>query len=468
MTTLVEVVSWLAIAYFALLNVTYAILIALSFMESGRYHGRAPYSGDDIILRSSFTPPVSILVPAYNEEATIADSIRQTCFLEYGEYEVIVIDDGSTDGTFATLEQAFDLEPTPAPVRRQLASAEILGVYASRTRAGLTVVRKANGGKADALNAGVNLSRYPLICAVDADAILEKDALLRVVKPFIEDPSHTIATAGIVRVLNGCTLSPGVIDRVKASRKLLPLIQNVEYLRAFLAGRTGWSRIRALSIISGAFGVFRKDAVVAAGGWRTDTVGEDMDLALRLRRVEAEQGGHQRVVFVPDPVVWTQVPETVRDLAGQRNRWQRGLLESLVHNRGMIANPRYGTLGCLALPYNLLFEVIGPFVEVAGYFVVISAAIAGLVDPGFFALFFLLAVGCGVALSTAAILLEEMWLRRYSSASDLCWLFLGAVVENFGYRQLTALWRVWATFDYLRGTGGWGHIQRQGLATDER
>jgi cellulose synthase/poly-beta-1,6-N-acetylglucosamine synthase-like glycosyltransferase len=466
-TLLVEIVSWLAIVYFAALNLTYAALIVLSFVESGRHERRARYGGYDILFRSPFTPPVSVLVPAFNEEPTIVDSVRALRFIEYGEYEVIVIDDGSTDGTFTALRDAFDLEDQSAPIRRRLETETVTGVYVSRTWSGLRVLRKANGGKADALNAGINVARFPVFCAVDADAILEKDALLRVVKPFMEHPAETVAAAGIVRVLNGCRVSAGAVESVHAPCRFLPLVQSVEYLRAFLAGRTAWSRLGALFIISGAFGVFRKEAVVEAGGYRTDTVGEDMDLVLRLHQTMRWARRPYRMVFVPDPVVWTQVPERLHDLGRQRNRWQRGLLECLVHGKGMLGNPRYGVLGCLALPYNWLFEVLGPFVELAGYLAVIAGAATGILDLRYLGLFFLLAVGCGMALSISAILLEETRLHRYRSPGDVTRLLLAALAENLGYRQLTAVWRVWATVDYLRGAGGWGHIERRRLATDE-
>lgn len=466
MSAFVEAVSWLAIAYFALLNLTYAGLILISFIESGRHSRRAVYGGYDILFRSPFTPPVSILVPAFNEEATIVDSVRALRFLEYSQYEVIVIDDGSTDATFDQLRRAFCLEPDATPIRRQLATSEVIDVHVSRGWSSLRVIRKENGGKADALNAGINVARYPIFCAVDADAILEKDALLRVVKPFMEHPAETVAAAGIVRVLNGCTVTASAVECVHAPRRLLPLVQSVEYLRAFLAGRTAWSRLGALFIISGAFGVFRKAAVVETGGFRTDTVGEDMDLVLRLHQTMRWGRRPYRMVFVPDPVVWTQVPERVQDLRRQRNRWQRGLLECLVHCRGMLFRPRYGVLGCCALPYNWLFEVLGPFVETAGYIAVVAGAATGILDLRYLALFFLLSVGCGMALSVSAILLEETRLHRYRSSGDVARLLFAALVENFGYRQLTAIWRLRATFDYLRGAGGWGHIQRQRLATD--
>jgi cellulose synthase/poly-beta-1,6-N-acetylglucosamine synthase-like glycosyltransferase len=265
MSTTIQVVSWIAISYFVALNLAYALLIALSFVESGRYLRRAAYGGYDALFRSPFTPPVSILVPAFNEEQTIVDSVTALRFLEYGQYEVIVIDDGSTDRTLAALTQAFALESSSMPLRRQLDTQPVTALYRSRRWPALTVIAKENGGKADALNAGINVARYPLFCAIDADAILEHDALLHVVKPFMEHPAETVAAAGIVRVLNGCRVSGGAVGDVHAPQRVLPLVQSVEYLRAFLAGRTAWGRLGALFIISGAFGIFRKEAVLFAG-----------------------------------------------------------------------------------------------------------------------------------------------------------------------------------------------------------
>jgi cellulose synthase/poly-beta-1,6-N-acetylglucosamine synthase-like glycosyltransferase len=330
------------------------------------------------------------------------------------------------------------------------------------------VVAKENGGKADALNAGVNAARFPLFCAIDADAILERDALLRVVKPFMDRPRETVASSGIVRVVNGCTVRDGTVTEIHAPRNHLAVLQVVEYLRAFLTSRTGWSRIRSLFVISGAFGVFKRDAVLQVGGYRTDTVGEDMDLVLRLHRMCRERHERYRIVFIPDPVVWTEAPQNLSTLRRQRNRWHRGLLECLWASRRMIGRPKYGPVGLLGLPYNLVFEALGPLIEVCGYGILIVSVTLGIVNAHFVALFFLLAVGYGVFLSVAAVLLDQARVGRHGSPRDLARLLLFTVVENFGYRQLQALWRVQATFDFLRKKQGWGEMPRIGFESGAR
>ncbi len=453
------------LVYFLTLDAVYGALLFMSFWESGKHMHRVGFGGYDRIFRSPITLPISIIVPAYNEEATIVETVNAMRLLEYGEFEIVVVDDGSRDATLARLVERFALEPVDRPMHLVIPCQPIKDVYVSRSVTNLLVITKENGGKADALNAGINAARYPLFCAVDADAILESDALLRVVKPFMERPQETVAAAGIVRVVNGCKVSEGRIVSVGAPRSSLAALQAVEYLRSFLANRTAWSRLGALFIISGAFGLFKKTAVVDAGGYRTDTVGEDLDLVLRLHRLMRKRRGRYRIVFIPDPVVWTEVPESLQLLHRQRNRWQRGLLEGLMFNRDMVGRRRYGTLGLFALPYNLVFEAIGPLIECSGYLAILVTAALGLLSVQHFVLFTLLAFAYGVFLSVSAVFLEELRMKRYPGVGDIARLLLFTVLENFGYRQLLALWRVQATFDYLRKKSGWGEMRRKGYET---
>jgi cellulose synthase/poly-beta-1,6-N-acetylglucosamine synthase-like glycosyltransferase len=463
MTQVIHVVTVLILIYFVAINAVYTVLLAISVRESARHTKRIGFGGYDVILRSTMTLPISVLMPAYNEENTIVQAVRALRLLEYGEYEIVVIDDGSTDATLARLIAAFELDRVDRPVRLTVRCKPVTAVYVSRRHANLTVLVKANGGKADALNAGVNAARYPLFCAIDADALLERDALLRVVKPFMERPRETVASSGIVRVANGCKVIDGRVVEVGAPRGALATLQVVEYLRAFLSNRTGWSKLQALFVISGAFGLFKKQAVIDAGGYRTDTVGEDMDLVLRLHALCRRRGERYRIVFIPDPVVWTEAPETFRQLQRQRNRWHRGLLECLSRSRRMIGNPHYGPVGVLGLPYNLVFEVLGPLIEVAGYLVLVAAIVLGRVSGHYVALFFLLAVGYGVFLSVASVLLDQARVDRYRKGADLRRLLLFTVFENFGYRQLQAVWRVGATIDFARKKQGWGEMHRRGF-----
>ncbi len=465
MIPILNVFNHIVLVYFLAINAVYTLLLALSFRASRQEMRRTALGGFDSMLRSPLTLPVSVLMPAYNEEKSIVEAVNALRLLEYGEYEIIVVDDGSTDGMLRRLIDAFDLHPVNRPQRINVPCAPVSAVYLSRQVPNLTVISKANGGKADALNAGINAARFPLFCAIDADAILEPKALLRVVRPFMVRPRETVASSGIIRVANGCRVVDGRVTEIRAPRNPLATLQVVEYLRAFLGNRTGWSELKSLFVISGAFGVFKRDAVIDAGGYRKRTVGEDMDLVLRLHQQACDRGERYRIMYIPDPVVWTEAPEQLSALRRQRNRWHRGLLQCLRASRSMIGRPRYRTLGLLGLPYNLVFEVIGPLLEVTGFASVAIAIAMGYISFTFVALFFLMAVGYGIFLSISAILLDQMSPGGFTGPNDLRRLLFYAVLENFGYRQLQALWRLGATVDFFRKKHSWGDMRRKGFST---
>ncbi len=297
---------------------------------------------------------------------------------------------------------------------------------------------------------------------MDADGLLERDALVRVVRPFLER-RDTVAVGGIIRIINGCAVERGAVTRVRLPTSLLAQFQVLEYLRAFLSGRMGWAALDATLIISGAFGLFRRSIVVEAGGFATDTVGEDMELVVRLHRLCRGRGTPYSVTFVPDPVAWTECPESLRMLGRQRDRWQRGLSESLARHARLLFNPRYGRIGLLAYPYFFFLEMLGPAVELAGYVAFAALVILGRANGPFVVLFLMVAFGFGVALSIAAVGLEELSFRRYPRLSDVMRLFGLAVAENFGYRQLSTYWRVRGMFSALRRKKGWGAMTRKGF-----
>jgi cellulose synthase/poly-beta-1,6-N-acetylglucosamine synthase-like glycosyltransferase len=451
--------QWLFLGYFVAVTGGYLLLFALALAEVRRQL-QSQVLEDLPRAYSGLEPPVSILVPAYNEEATIATSVRSMLQLDYPEFEVIVVNDGSRDGTMEALRAAFALVPFPEAYRRRLEVKPVRGIYRSTRFPNLRVIDKENGGKADALNAGINASRFPLFCGVDADSILERASLRRVVGPFLEDPT-VIASGGTVRVANGCTVSGGFLESVALPGRLLPLLQIIEYLRAFQFGRMGWSPLNAVLIISGAFGLFRKETVVAAGGYRSDTVGEDMELVVRLHRLHRAAGKRYRIVFVPDPICWTEAPESLRVLRSQRTRWQRGLAESLTLNLGLMFGRRGGAAGWLAFPFMALFEWLGPVIEVCGYVLMLAGLALGVISGAALACFLLLAVGLGIALSACALLLEELSFHIYKRPRELAVLALAAVLENFGYRQLIALWRLEGLLRWASGSRArWGEMTR--------
>ena len=449
--------------FFFAINTYYLVLTVAGFVRTLRVFKEVRRPDQRRLLRSPLTPPISVLAPAFNEEANVVDNVRSLLMLDYPLFEVILVNDGSHDRTLGRLVDAFGLRRSARSFERALPCKAIRGVYESRTYSNLLVVDKENGGKADALNAGLNLSLYPLFCAIDADSILEPDALLRLVRPFVDAPGVTIAAGGVVRVANGCDIHGGRVHNVRLPRRPLPLIQIVEYLRAFLFGRMGWSTGNSLLVISGAFGLFEKRAAVLAGGYAVDSVGEDMELVVRMHRYRRERRQPYRIGFVPDPICWTEVPVSFRVLRRQRTRWQRGLIDTLVRHRAMIGRPRFGTVGMIALPGFLMFEMLSPLVELSGYILLPVMWALGLLSPAGAWIFFVLAIMYMVLVSALAVLLEDIAFRRYPSVLDLGRLLIGALLENFGYRQLTVWWRVRAFWEYLRGDLSWGAMEREGM-----
>lgn len=457
--TLLIWAQWFFLAYFIGLNLTYLALNLISL----RVIERDSDVRASLLLPRFFSglePPVTLLVPAYNEEATIAASIRSLLQLEYSRFEIVVVNDGSSDQTLEVLKQEFHLVVFPEAYRISIRTRPIRAIYHSLTHRHLRIIDKENGGKADALNAGLNAARSPLFCAVDADSVLQRDSLQRVVRPFLADPT-TIASGGTVRIANGCRVSEGFIEEIGMPRSWLARVQIVEYLRGFLFGRLGWSPLNAILIVSGAFGLFRRTVVIEAGGYDTGTVGEDMELVTRLHRKFRMERKPYRIVFVPDPICWTEAPESLRVLRSQRIRWQRGLLESLAANRRLLFHPRGGAPGWLAFPALLAFEAAGPLIEVIGYAFMIATYLGGLISWQAFVAFMVVAIGMGMLLSASALLLEEMSFHLYKRPRHLAALLGAMLFENLGYRQLTAWWRLKAILLWLgRRPSRWGRMTR--------
>lgn len=463
-----RVANMLVIVYFIVVNSSYVLLIALAGLDIVHDRRRAGFSGADETYASPFTLPISILVPAYNEQAGIVEAVRALLGLRYPNFEIVVIDDGSKDGTFAALRDAFDLVEVPYTVPQDVATrGVVLSVHLPRRASGsLLVVRKENSGRADSLNVGLNLARNPLICMVDADSILDAGALLTVAKPFSDDPTRVVATGGVIRIANECTVVAGRVVDARWPRGWLPRIQTMEYLRAFLLGRAGWSRISGLVIISGAFGLFRRDLVVEVGGLDPDSIGEDAELVVSMHELLRHRRVDYRICFVPEPISWTEAPSTLRVLARQRRRWHRGLAELLYKHRRMMCNPRYGRIGLLVLPYYLVFELLAPVVELSGVIVVPVALAIGAVNLAFLAEFTLATYGFACVVSLIAIAADEYAHHRYPRWRDLGSAVLGAITENLGYRQLIAWWCLQGLGQALRGgRHEWGTMTRTGFAT---
>ena len=449
------------IAYVGGINSIYFLLMILGYFALRHEHIALNRTERNALIKSRLVPAVTVLSPAFNESATVRESVRATLGLEYPNLEVIVINDGSTDDTLNILIKEFKLYRSSRQFVGDIPTKRIRGIYESRELR-LLVIDKENGGKADSLNAGINAARTPLVTAIDSDSLLETNALYYVVGPFLRDET-TIATGGIVRVVNGCDVKHGRVQNVRVPRSMLARFQIVEYLRAFLGGRIAFSFMNSLLLVSGAFALFRRDAVLEVGGFRTSTVGEDMEIIVRLHHHFRKQRKKYRIIFVPDPVCWTEVPENLKTLHRQRNRWQRGTVESLSLHMEMCCNPRYGLAGMFGFPYCFAFEMIGPLVELFGYVFTIAGLFFGFISWQTAALFFFVSVVFGILLSISAILLDEFTLRRYPSVKDVFILFYAALLENFGFRQLLTLWRVQGLFDGLRQKQGWGVMERKGF-----
>lgn len=458
--------NYVVVFYFVGLNTVYLCLFILSLSEVRRFVRRTFFSDYQRLRESELGWPVSILVAAHNEERTIVETIRSLMMLNYSEFEIIIINDGSTDQTLKTLMESFGLRRVGIAYRKSLDTEPVRGIYASLDRSNLIVVDKVRGGKSDALNCGINLSRYPLICSIDADSMIEDNALLRVVKPFMEHPEEMIAAGGIVRIVNGCTVKEGHVTTIALPDRSLPIMQAVEYLRAFLMGRVGWSALQSLLIISGAFGIYRKQLVIDIGGFSRESDTEDLELVVRMHRYMRDKKKKYRVTFVPDPVCWTEVPTTLRVLMQQRNRWHRGLIQTLWGNRRMLFNPRYGTVGLFAFPYFFIFEMLGPFIEFLGYISISLSAMLGVLNRDFFLLFLGVSILYGVFLSVSAVLLEEISFRRYPSWLDLTKLITFSILENFGYRQLLTFFKVKAFVDLIFRRRYWGAMERTGFRNE--
>ena len=454
------------VVFFFAINTYYLVLTIAGFWRTLRAMMELQRADQRRLLRSPLTPPVSLLAPAFNEEANVVENVRSLLMLDYPLYEVILVNDGSKDGTLDRLIKAFELKPSARSFEYSAHCKPIRGVYESAAYSNLVVVDKLNGGKADALNAGLNLALYPLFCAIDTDSILESDALLRLVRPFLEAPGITIAAGGVVRVANGCEVRAGRVRKVELARRVLPLIQVIEYLRAFLFGRMGWSSGNSsLLVISGAFGLFDKRTAVLVGGYATDTVGEDMELVVRMHRHLHDRKQPYRIGFVPDAICWTEVPENIRVLRRQRTRWQRGLIDTLWRHRGMIGHPRYGIVGMVALPGFALFEMLSPVIELSGYVMLPLLWAAGYLNSAYALGFLSLSIVYATLVSILAVVLEDMAFRRYPRVRDVALLLAAAVLENLGYRQLTVWWRVRAFWEFWKGDLSWGVMERRGVRT---
>jgi cellulose synthase/poly-beta-1,6-N-acetylglucosamine synthase-like glycosyltransferase len=464
--TAVLIFNTVVVVYFVLYNCAQMLCAGISAVWLIRHRRRRRRRARALVHHLSDPPGISLVVAAYNEELTIVESLRALLALDYPKREIVVVNDGSRDGTLALLQKTFRLVPAPLGYVEHIRTAAVRGVYRSLDEPDLVVIDKENGGaKADASNAGINAASMPGVMVLDADTILEPDALSRAVLPFLEDPS-AIAVGAAVGIVNGSRVEAGRVIESRMPGNWLARFQVVEYLRAFLMFRLATAPVNAVPLLSGAFSLVRRDALLEAGGYDHTSIGEDLDLTVRLHRLYRERRRPYWIAYEPDPLCWTQAPEDRRSLRSQRTRWRRGLLQVLAADALMIGNPRYGTVGLLALPYLAFFDGLGPLLEIGGLVVSTTAALTGILNWHSYRVFLAASVLLGAASSFFAVLLNDLAFRRYRRPRDLTLLFLAAFGENLGYRQLVAWWGCVGTWQILSGSGGaWGTIKRKALAT---
>jgi cellulose synthase/poly-beta-1,6-N-acetylglucosamine synthase-like glycosyltransferase len=469
MIRLLELSNSILFFYFLLSNIFYLVLLITAIFASLRHRRRLSSLRLETMELSPFTPPISILIPAHNEQATIVENVRALLTLDYPALELIVINDGSTDETLSCLTAAFRLRPANVLYLPQVESAPVRALYASDSNARLLVIDKQSGGtKADATNAGLNAATGPYVCVIDADSILEKDALIRIMAEVFSDPVRVAGAGGIVRVLNGSIVSEGRVSEIRLPRRPVECIQVVEYLRAFLIGRQAWGRVNMLPIVSGAFGVFSREAMLQIGGFRPKAIGEDIDLVVRMHRSLLEHRERYRIGFVPEPTCWTQVPQSLGALARQRQRWQKGLLDVLWRNRDMVFKPRYGRFGSVVLPYLWIFELLAPVVEAIGYATILLALALGALSKEFFLQFLVFGYAFATMISIGSVVQEELTYRRYTRWTEVARLLLYCFAEHLPYRQMHMIWRLQGMWQYLHGNVKWEAAERSQFASAAR
>lgn len=448
----------------------YMLILIFSIAEIKLYTRKSSFTDYNLLASSEYAPTVSILAPAYNESANIIENVRSLLAVHYNNLELIVINDGSEDDSLQKLIEAYDLVKIPFLVNEKIKTKPIGGIYKSRNSVyhKLTVVDKVNGGKADALNTGINLASNKYLVCIDVDCILEQDAMLKLIKPFLEEPrKRVIATGGVIRIANSCEIQNGKLVKVHLPKQLLPRMQTLEYIRAFLLGRMAWSRMNGLLIISGAFGAFDREIAIKAGGYNSETVGEDMELIVRMRRYMHENKLPYKVSFIPDPLCWTEAPGSYKILGRQRNRWTRGTIETLQLHKKMFFNYRFGILGIVSYPYWFFFELLAPLIEFLGFILFIIFVVCGYIKWPFSLLLPGFIVAFGFLYSVFAIFIEVLTFNQYKKRSDIIKLILMAFAEPVFFHPFVVWSAVRGNIDFLRKKKSWGEMTRQGFNTQK-
>ncbi len=463
-----QIIEYLNIAIFFYgisISTAYVVLAIISARALHVYMRRNKFIDHNVTLISPYAPSVSLIAPAYNEEKTIVENIRSLMSIHYNNFEIIIVNDGSKDQTMQTVIKAYNLERVDFFVNEKIPCKKIKGVYKSSNKAykKLVVIDKENGGKSDALNAGINVSQYSLITCIDVDCIVEQDAMLKMVKPFMEEKEHVIATGGVIRIANSCVIEDGRLLTAMVPENIIPRFQVIEYLRAFLMGRMAWSKMNGLLLISGALGFFDKEVVIKCGGYDHNTVGEDMELVVRMRRYMSDNKKKYKVVYIPDPLCWTEAPSDYKVLAKQRSRWMRGTMETLWKHKALFMNPKYGLLGVLSYPFWLFFEWLAPIIEFFGLIYFLFLVAIGYSNWHFFLILFSAVYFFAITISILSLVFEEFSYRQYSKHRDILKLIGTALLEPLIYHPRSAWWGLKGNLEKIKGNKGWGEMTRSGF-----
>ncbi len=467
---MVDFFTYGLLIYSLTLILFYFFIGFLSIRETRKHLSQRYFSDPRILATSHDAPGVTIIAPAYNEASTIIDNVRSLLSIYYEKLEIIVINDGSKDDSLQKLIKAYQLEKLPYYYYKKINTRQVYGVYKSKKISfhKLIVIDKENGGKSDALNAGINLASHDIVVSIDVDCILEQDALLKIVMPFLNSgKTPVICSGGVIRIANSCIVKNGRLVKINLPRKFLPRMQTLEYIRAFLLGRMAWSRLNGLLIVSGAFGAFDKNILIKAGGYDTGTVGEDMELVVRMRRYMEEQKLPYKIKYIPDPLCWTEGPSDYKVLGRQRSRWMRGTVETLYLHRKLFFNPKYHLLGMLSYPYWLFFELLAPLIECTGFVIFLILALLNMVQWAFFwnLLFFI--VSFGYLYSFFAIFMEIATYNQYNRRRDTFRLMLTALLEPFLFHPFVVWSSVRGFIAIFRKNTGWGEMTRTGFQPAE-
>ncbi len=463
-----EIIIWIIFVFTLFIMGSYLILAYLSYKALRVYFTKNSFSDFNTILNSPLAPPLSVVSPAYNESKSIVDNVKTQLSLHYNDYEIILVNDGSTDDSLQKLITNFQLEKKDIKIPQHLPTKEVLGVYKSSNPAfkRLVVIDKVNGGKADALNVGINACTTDYVTCIDVDCVLEQDSLLKMVKPFLErtDKKRVIASGGVVRIANGCVIENGKLVKVEVPESFLPRVQVLEYIRAFLLGRMAWARLDGLLLISGAFGLFDKDIVIKCGGYTLKTVSEDMELVVRMRRYMHENKQPYVATYIPDPLCWTEVPDSYKILGSQRSRWSRGNVETLWIHRKIGFNPRYGRLGLLSYPYWFIFEFLAPIIESVGIIFTLILAYMNLINWNFFFLLLLFCYTFAILFSMIAIMAEEETFHEYKKMSDYFKLIYSVLLEPTFFHPFITFSAIRGYIGVMFGQKSWGKMTRKGFS----